>query len=299
MVIQLSVSTCDLHTHSFVSDGSDSPAEVVRRACDASLAAFSLTDHDTVTGLPEAAAAAAEAGIEFIPGVEFSVRAQRGNMHILGYMFDTSNQEFQHTLERVQAARAARTPLLIERLGELGLPVNEHELLSITHGGQVGRPHFARVMVEKGYVRDVSQAFSRYLGRGRPAYVPKSILAPDEAIQAIHAAMGLAVLAHPFSLMCSSRRQLKGVLKGLCEAGLDGMESYYSEHSPDFTRQCLDMCREFNIVATGGSDYHGRAKPYIKIGRGKGDLVIPYRCVEDLKARHAEMYGDEAARNRV
>ncbi len=291
MVIQLSLRICDLHTHSFVSDGSDSPAEVVRRAFEAGLAAFSLTDHDTVAGLPEASAAAVEIGIEFLNGVEFSVRAQRGNMHILGYLFRAGNDEFQQVLQRVQDARAARTPLLLERLRKLGLPVEEQELLRITRGGQVGRPHFARLMVEKGYVKDVSQAFSRYLGRGRPAHVPKSILEPQEAIRAIHAASGLAVLAHPFSLMCSSRRELQGILQGLCHAGLDGMECYYSEHSPAFTRQCLDMCREFNIVATGGSDYHGRAKPYIKIGRGKGGLAVPYRCVEDLKARHAEKYG--------
>ena len=289
MVIQLL--TCDLHTHSLASDGSDSPAQLVRRACSAGLAAFSLTDHDTVSGLAEAASEAKLVGIEFLSGIEFSVKAAKGNMHILGYILDVSSREFQHTLEKVQAARAARTPRLLEKLRQLGLPVEEDELLSVTRGGQVGRPHFARVMVHKGYVKDVSQAFSMYLGRNAPAYVPKSILGPEDAIRAIHAAGGLAVLAHPFSLMCRSRRELRGVLQGLRESGLDGMECYYSEHSQAFTRQCLDMCREFNMVATGGSDYHGSAKPYIKIGRGKGGLQIPYQCVRDLKARWEEKHG--------
>ncbi len=285
MVIQLSRYVCDLHTHSAASDGSDTPAEVAAMACGAGLAAFSLTDHDTVAGLSEASRAAEAEGIEFIGGIEFSVKASMGNMHILGYMIDAGCQEFQATLDMVQAARAARTPRLLKKLRELGLPVEEEELFSISRGGQLGRPHFARIMVEKGYVKDVSQAFSRYLRRGAPAYVPKSILSPEDAIRAIQAAGGLAVLAHPFSLMCRSRKELRGVLLGLCESGLDGMECYYSEHTPAFTRQCLDMCREFNIVATGGSDYHGRAKPYIKIGRGKGDLQVPYQCVKDLKAR--------------
>lgn len=288
MVIQLPCHSCDLHTHSVASDGSDTPEELVSNAVTAGLYAFSLTDHDTVAGLREASRAALKAGIEFIPGIELSVRASRGNMHMLGYFIDVRSKKFLSTLQRVQAARAERTPGLLQKLEDLGLPVLEQELMTVSRGGQVGRPHFARIMVEKGYVKDVSQAFSRYLRRGAPAYVPKSILSPCEAIDAIHAAGGLAVLAHPFSLECGSRGEFRGAIGALVASGLDGMECYYSEHSQDFIRECLEFCREFNIVATGGSDYHGRAKPYIKIGRGKGDLIVPYKCVEELKRRWRE-----------
>ncbi len=291
MVIQLSHFSCDLHTHSIASDGSDYPSDLVHKACMAGLAAISLTDHDTVSGIAEASEAADRKGIEFLAGIEFSVKASKGNIHILGYLIDTSSQQLKAVLDKVQAARAARTPKLIARLREIGLPVEEEELYRVSKGGQVGRPHFARVMVEKGYVRDVSQAFSRYLARGGPAYVPKSILEPRHAIEAIHAAGGLAVLAHPFSLMCRSRRQLEEVVRDLCACGLDGMECYYSEHTPAFIMQCLHMCEQFGIVATGGSDYHGRAKPYLKIGKGKGDLFVPYSCVEHLRQRWEEKRG--------
>ena len=288
MVIQLPDLNCDLHTHSIASDGSDTPEELVANALTVGLDALSLTDHDTVAGLGEASRAALNAGIEFIPGIELSVRVSKGNMHILGYLMDTRDEKFLCVLHRVQAARAERTPRLLHKLEDLGLPISERELMAVSRGGQVGRPHFARIMVEKGYVKGVSQAFSHYLRRGAPAYVPKSILSPVDAIDAIHSAGGLAVLAHPFSLECTGRGELRNRMTDLCDSGIDGMECYYSEHSAAFTRQCLDLCRDLNIVATGGSDYHGRAKPYIKIGRGRGDLNIPYRCVIDLRARWEE-----------
>ncbi len=276
---------CDLHTHSIASDGSDPPGDVAQKAAEAGLAAFALTDHDTVAGLAEAAEAAAGAGVEFLPGIEFSVRSPTGNMHILGYMMDVEEPRFLKVLHRVQQARMERTPKLIARLASLGMEITEDELYEISRGGQVGRPHFARVMVDKGYVRNVSQAFSRFLARGAAAYVPKSILRPEEAVAAIRNAGGIAVLAHPFSLMCSSVRALKRIVAVLCEAGLDGVECYYSEHSVGFTRQCLKICDELSLIATGGSDYHGKAKPYISLGRGRGGLAVPCSCVEGLRAR--------------
>ncbi len=282
---------CDLHTHSTASDGSDTPADLMKVAAASGLKAVALTDHDTVSGLVQARDAASALGLEFVPGIEFGVKTDRGNMHILGYYMDTEEQGFRKTLERVQKARADRTPKLLARLEELGLPVSQEELDAITGGGQVGRPHFARLMVEKGYVKDVSQAFTRYLARGAKAYVPKSVLYPSDAIDAIHSAGGLAVLAHPFSLMCDTYRELSERVKKLCHMGIDGMECWYSEHSEEFTRRCLDLCREFDIVATGGSDYHGTAKPYIKLGRGKGGLKVPYECVIALKERRKRIYG--------
>ncbi len=275
--------TCDLHTHSTASDGSDTPSELMALAAKVGLAAIALSDHDTVAGLSEAAAAAARLGIEFIPAVELSCQFHKGNMHMLGYYIDPEEGSFLEVLSQVQAARAERNPRILEKLAALGVPVTMEEIEAISHGGQVGRPHIARAMVEKGYVKDVSQAFDRYLKRGAKAYAPKSILAPEAAISAIKGAGGIAVLAHPFSLQARDLQELQAIVADLKSKGLMGMECYYSEHSPEFTRQCIDLARSMGLAVTGGSDYHGKAKPYIKLGRGKGDLAVPYECVEELK----------------
>ena len=275
---------CDLHTHTTASDGSDTPEELISLARDAGLSAISITDHDTTEGLEEGAGAAAEKNMEFIPGVELSVSFPKGNMHLLGYYIDEASAILRDVLARVQAARKERNPRILERLRELGIPVSMDELEKISRGGQIGRPHIARIMVDKGYVKSVSQAFDRYLKRGGPAYAPKSILSPEDAIETVRKAGGVPVLAHPFSLLTRDEKELEGIVADLKNKGLLGLECYYSEHDENFTRLCLSIAKRNGLAATGGSDYHGRAKPYIKLGRGKGNLRIPYSCVEALKA---------------
>ncbi len=276
--------TCDLHTHTTASDGSDTPEELVRLAEKAGLSAISITDHDTTAGLARGEETARQLGMEFIPGVELSVSYPRGNMHLLGYYINPESPAMDSVLERVQAARAERNPRILERLNKLGIPVNMAELEDMAQGGQIGRPHIARLMVEKGYVKSVSQAFDRYLKKGGPAYAPKSILSPQDAIETVKKAGGVPVLAHPFSLMSRDERELEETVLGLKASGLMGMECWYSEHDEHFTAVCLGICRRNSLVATGGSDYHGKAKPYIHLGTGKGNLRIPYSCVEALKA---------------
>ncbi len=275
---------CDLHTHTTASDGSDTPEELVRLAGRAGLSALSITDHDTTDGLARGAEAAEKEGVELVPGVELSVAFPRGNMHLLGYYIDAGSKPLQKVLKKVQAARSERNPRILERLDRLGMPVTMAELEEMAQGGQIGRPHIARIMVEKGYVKSVSQAFDKFLKKGGPAYAPKSILGPEDAIKTVRAAGGIPVLAHPFSLMTRDKGELEEIVLSLKHHGLMGMECWYSEHDEHFTAACLDICRRNQLVATGGSDYHGKAKPYIRLGIGKGNLRIPYSCVEALKA---------------
>ena len=277
--------TCDLHAHTTASDGSDTPIELINRAIEAGLSAIAITDHDTVSGILEVTGPICPSGIEVIPGVEFSVIAPRGNMHILGYFIDTGNPTLIDTLKVVQEARANRNPRMVERLNSLGINITMEILEDMARGGQVGRPHFARALVEMGVVRTVQEAFDKYLKRGAAAYVPKSVLRPEDAIKAIHKAGGVSVLAHPFSLKCDHREELLGIIDRLIEHGLDGMECYYSEHSKKFTEDLITISRSRGLCVTGGTDYHGQAKPYIKLGVGKGGLKIPYSCVEELKER--------------
>ena len=275
--------TCDLHVHSTASDGSDSPGELVRLAVDAGLSAIAITDHDTTQGLKEASCEAEKNSFELIPGVELSASFTKGNMHILGYFIDENEELFKSTLKRVQVARAERNPKILKKLKDLGITVTMDELWEISKGGQIGRPHIARVMVEKGYVKSVSDAFERYLKRGAKAYAPKSILGPNEAIKVIKGAGGIPVLAHPFSLLARDREELFAIVESLKKEGLMGVECYYSEHDDAFTGVCLEIVRALDLIVTGGSDYHGKAKPYIRLGSGKGGLKVPYTCVEALR----------------
>jgi len=283
------VKICDLHTHTTASDGSDTPEQLVLKAKKVGLSAIAVTDHDTVCGLEEAKKTARDAGIELVPGVELSINFHKGNMHMLGYYMDTADAGFQEILKRVQGARAERNPQILALLDNLGISISMDELETLSKGGQIGRPHIARAMVEKGYVKSVSEAFDKYLKRGARAYAPKSILSPEEAIQVLRDAKGIPVLAHPFSLLTSSEKELDTIVFELKEAGLMGIECYYSEHDRAFTSVCLGLAQKYQLVVTGGSDYHGKAKPHIMLGRGRGNLVIPYDCVEALKAARAHV----------
>jgi len=276
---------CDLHTHTTASDGSDTPSKLVQEAKYCGLRAVAITDHDTVEGLDEAIEQGKALGVEVIPGVELSVLFPKGNMHILGYYIQKDSPYLRDVLGIVQEARRQRNPRMIKRLQELGIPITLEQLEEMAKGGQIGRPHFARALVKMGVVKSVGDAFKRYLARGAKAYVPKSVLSPKEAIDAIHKAGGLSVLAHAFSLGCKHFGELESIVEGLATDGLDGIECYYSEHSHDLTRALIGLARRLGLAVTGGSDYHGKAKPYIHLGRGKENLNVPYECVLELKER--------------
>ncbi len=278
----------DLHTHSTASDGTYSPSELVALAKEAGLYALALTDHDTVEGLPEAQAAAERLGVLLVPGVEISVKFEgAGHCHILGYFVDPASKPLRQTLALLKQARAERNLRMVEKLQALGVDITLEEVVARAGGGEVGRPHFANLLVEKGVVRSVEEAFERYLKKGAPAYVPKARLSPEEAFSAIREAGGLPVLAHPIHLRLSPEELARYVAK-LKELGLEGLEAYYTDHPSEFTALCLELAQRYDLVPTGGSDFHGHNKPDIKLGRGFGNLVVPDECYDKLRARWQE-----------
>ncbi|MEF3168899.1 MAG: PHP domain-containing protein [Deltaproteobacteria bacterium] len=279
---------CDLHTHTIASDGSDTPTRLVQLAHAAGLAGISVTDHDTVSGIPEAIEAGRRLGVEVLPGVELSVIAPSGNMHILGYGIDTHSPNLLALLEKVQQARAGRNARILELLRAAGCPLSMEEVERAAGGGQIGRPHFARVLVEKGYVSSTGEAFARFLRKGAVAYAPKAVITPVEALRILHASGGATVLAHPLTLNCPGPDDLERIVSDLASAGLDGLECHYSEHTPSFTCTCLDIAKRYGLIPTGGSDYHGAAKPAISLGKGKGDLCVPARCLAEIRKRAEE-----------
>jgi len=274
----------DLHTHSTASDGTYSPAELVKLAKDIGLSALALTDHDTVEGLGEALAAARKLGLPFVPGVEISVKFEGpGHCHILGYFVEADSPVLRETLDLLQRAREERNLKMVEKLRSLGVDISLKELEEEAKG-EIGRPHFAALLVRKGVVKSVEEAFEKYLKKGAPAYVPKARLTAEEAFSAIQAAGGLAVLAHPIHLKLSPEELVRYVEK-LKALGLEGIEAYYTDHSKEFTALCLEIARRYDLVPTGGSDFHGHNKPDIKLGRGFGDLFVPEECYQSLRRR--------------
>ena len=269
----------DLHTHSTASDGTLSPREVVRLAEAKRLAAVALTDHDTTEGLAEARAAAREfPALRFVPGIEVSAQPPSGTLHILGLGIDEKGASLQKLAEFLRSARRERNPKIVAKLKELGAGLDMDDVLAVAtasggRGSVISRMHIAEALSLKGHVKNISEAFKRYIGRGAPAYVERQRLTPRETIAAIRSAGGLAVLAHPAQLNCGNRAELERIVRELIRAGLEGIEVYHSDHSPLQTRMYLDMARRLGLGATGGSDFHGAAKPHVRIGSPKVSLA--------------------------
>ena len=277
----------DLHVHSTASDGSLSPLKIIERAKEIGLRAVAITDHDTIEGSAEALGYPPLPSLEILSGIEISAHVPSGTMHILGYLLRLDDSSLRQTLKRVQEARANRNIKIVERLQELGVPIQYHELTAVSGGGQIGRPHIAQVLVHKGAARSVDEAFKRFLRKGGAAYVSRYRLLPGEAIQMILQAGGVPVLSHPFTLDVKDEGDLEDLLVDLKGAGLKGMEVYYPEHGPERTTQYERLARRHGLVMTGGTDFHGEAKPRVQMGIGRGDLRIPYQLVEKLKEARA------------
>jgi len=273
----------DLHVHSTASDGSLSPLKIIERAKEIGLRAVAITDHDTIEGSAEALGYPPLPSLEILSGIEISAHVPSGTMHILGYLLRLDDSSLRQTLKRVQEARANRNIKIVERLQELGVPIQYDELTAVSGGGQIGRPHIAQVLVHKGAARSVDEAFRRFLRKGGAAYVSRYRLLPGEAIQMILRAGGVPVLSHPFTLDVKDEGDLEGLLVDLKGAGLKGMEVYYPEHGRERTTQYERLARRHGLVMTGGTDFHGEAKPRVEMGIGRGDLRIPYQLVEKLK----------------
>ncbi len=280
----------DLHVHSSASDGSFPPAEVVRLARAGGLTAIALTDHDTVEGLPEAVAAGEKLGVEVIPGVEISARYPGGTMHILGLGIDFRDGHLDERLAVLKKARADRNPQIIAKLNALGIPVTMAQVERISGGGQVGRPHIARALMEAGYVSSIQQAFDIYLRHGGKAFVNKFRFPREEAVAMIRDVRGVPVLAHPFTLGLGSELALKTLLKELQGLGLAGVEVFYSEHTPEQEARYLKLARELGLLVTGGSDFHGMNKPEITLGNMPSQAKLTYELVTALQSWRQREY---------
>jgi predicted metal-dependent phosphoesterase TrpH len=263
---------------------------VVRQAKAGGLTAMALTDHDTVDGLTEAVAAGEEIGVEIIPGVEISAQFPGGTMHILGLFVDYHNGLLDQRLAVLKQARIDRNPQIIAKLNALGIPVTMARVEEISGGGQVGRPHIARALMEAGYVKDLQEAFDKYLGWHKPAYVSKFRFPPDQALAMIREAKGIPVLAHPFTLNQGSAFALKNLVVELMGQGLAGLEVFYSDHSREQEALYLKLARELDLLITGGSDYHGLNKPEITLGSMPCQERLTYNLVEALKAWRQREY---------
>jgi len=243
----------DLHIHSTASDGRLSPAEVVGKAAELGLTVMAITDHDTVDGIaPALAAANAFPQLKVIPGVEISTDFPGGEVHVLGYFLDYTDPELRSTLDRFRNSRQLRAQRMVAKLENLGVHIEWQRVQEIAGSGALGRPHVAQAMLEQGYINSFKEAFTGYIGRGGPAYVEREKITPVEAVALILRSKGLPVLAHPFT--ASDPEAMTTELKA---TGLVGLEVYYNGYSADKVNELLSMARRHNLIATGGSDYHG------------------------------------------
>jgi len=282
-------SSIDLHTHSLYSDGSLLPHELITLAAKVGLTAIALTDHDSTFGILEALDAGNKLGVEIIPGIELSSATESGEvLHILGYFIDYRDFRLNDALANQGKMRAQTHKDYIIRLNELGFTMTDEDVKDIAGFGRIGRAHYARVMMQKGYVNSVAEAFDKYLRVGGPAYLEREVMSPKEAIRLIHGAGGVACLAHPM-LVGREFNDLKALINELKYIGLDGIEAYYSENSPEQQKWLLQVAEEFGLLVSGGSDFHAETKPHIELGSGvDGNLVIPYNLLEPIRKLHLQ-----------
>ncbi len=274
----------DLHVHSSCSDGTLSPAELAAYASEKGLAAFALTDHDTAEGIREAAKAAALYQVELVPGIEFSTEYEGREVHILGLDIQPEEKNFTRHLDFFQKSRENRNEEMARLLREkAGFDIYLEEIQEANKDSLITRAHFGRWLVDKGYVSSIKEVFARYIGDGCSCFVPKQYTEPEKAIRLIRDAGGIAVLAHPLLYRFSDER-LSACVRELKEAGLQGLEAIYSANTDSDEKRMGSLARKLNLKISGGSDFHGKNKPLIDLGTGKGNLKIPYEVLEELRS---------------
>lgn len=271
----------DLHIHSTMSDGTMSPTEIVDLAYKKGLSCIALTDHDTVAGNQEAQKRGEVVGLEVISGMELSVSFEEFNVHLLGYLIDSENVSLLRSLHTLQEARETRNHEILHILDVSGIHIAEKELQKVSGTGQTGRPHIAKILMEKKVVRSMDEAFEKYLGRDGSAYVSRFVLDMKSAVDVIHTAGGLAVVAHPYHLIKND--MISGeILFRLKELGVDGIETYYPTHSRKFRKQLIKLAEQYGLLLTGGSDYHGTIRRGTTLAGGKG-VSVPAELVEIMR----------------
>ncbi len=272
----------DMHVHSSASDGTYAPAALVAEAKKAGLCAMALTDHDTMDGVEEAAAAAKELGIELVPGVEISTEYRGCEIHVLGYYPSPEHPRLKAMLEEFRDFRSTRNVRMVKRLQEEGFSITMEQLTEKFPDSVLTRAHMARFLCESGQIADTRTAFAQYLGENCCCYIERPKISPVDAVHLIREAGGLAVLAHPV-LYNLEESALKEMIAEMKEAGMCGLEAVYSENTADDEIRMKKLAEAFGLIVTGGSDFHGQNKPDIKLGTGKGNLHIPYAFLQSLK----------------
>lgn len=271
----------DLHAHSTASDGSLSPSHLIEEAAARGLSAIALTDHDTIAGIPEAAETAKRLGLRFIPGVELEIAWEPGEFHLLALGVDRPSADFKTALQMLAQGREERNRHIVELMRELGVEADYAEVEAYAAGKVVGRPHFASFLVERKVAKNRQQAFDRYLGKGRPFYAPKPALELERAIALIKESGGVAILAHPLSLYVAWGR-LPALLADFKEKGLDGLEAWHPTAKVRACERLEALGRSLNLIVTGGSDFHGEARPDRKLGITAGGRKIDDRYLEGI-----------------
>ena len=271
----------DLHTHSNCSDGSMTPTELVAHAAERGLKAIALSDHDTVSGIDEAMEAGKKYGIEVVPAIEFSVQSAT-ETHILGFYIDHKSDVIKNALENINKIRYERTVNTCNNLRALGFDVTMEDALAIAPSGLIGRAHFAKILVNKGYTQSVKEGFDKYLANGRPAYDGTQYLTAKMAVELIESAGGVSFVAHPHLIRLNDD-ELRNFLVELKSYGLCGIEGYYNEYTPEMQAYFQNLAHELGLAISGGTDYHAKMKPHIEIGIGQGDMKIPYSVLENIK----------------
>ena len=277
----------DLHCHSTFSDGTFNPEELVAMARAIRLSVLALTDHDSTSGIADFLAANDaynDNDLICVPGIEISCDVPSGTMHMLGYHIDHTDNELEEQLLPIRNGREYRNNIILDNINRLGCKLDWDDIKKFTGDDVVGRPHFAQAMVEKGFVKNKQQAFDLYLAKGKPAYADRYRMSPEKSIKMIKDAGGIAVLAHPYTLDLK-KEKMRQTVGELCEMGLDGMEIYYPMHNEYLRKQYLALAEEFDLLVTGGSDFHGDVNPMIKLGEGFGDLFVPDEVYDKLLAR--------------
>lgn len=274
----------DLHVHSTFSDGTLTPGEIVQTAAESGLSAIALTDHDTAAGVKEAQEAGRRLGMPVIPGAELSTQWKTREVHIVGLFLDPEDETFREELDDMRDGRDRRNRKMAQLLTRRGIPVDYDELAGRSVG-TVTRANFARYMLEKGYIHSIAQAFAEYIGDGCPCYVAREKTPAQEAVKMIHENGGVAVLAHPLQYHLG-HDGLCDLVRQLADAGLDGIECWYSSFSPSDTRDMLEIAGAFHLLPSGGSDFHGANKPDIALGTGRGNLFVPGSALTALEKRH-------------
>jgi len=271
------VSRVDLHIHSSASDGRLTPADIIQKAVELGLTFIALADHDTVDGVASALAAAqAFPELKVIPCTEISTDIPHNEVHVLGYFIDYTDRELMATLDRFRNSRLRRAQGMVAKLNKLGIHINWQRVQEIAGSSTIGRPHIAQAMLEKGYITSLKQAFTEYIGRDGPAYVERKKMTPAETVELILKAKGLPVLAHPLTI-----NDPETIVVELKAAGLVGIEAYYDGYTADEINRLLSLADRYNLIATGGSDYHGLD---LNAETAIGGADVPMESVEQLIA---------------